>query len=514
MQAQFVSFLKYFPASKSRTRRWEVICLILITIPLLLISISRILYPYDVGHYEACIWAPALLTANGHNPYGVAQHPPYIMAPYGYLYYWLIGIGLRLFGYQLWFGRIISFLAIVICLICISRITWRLTQSHEAVLISIVVLLSLFPIQAWIAIQRPDFPALALAFISISLALEIGKDASEKVHRNSIILIFCLVCAVFFKQTVVLPIAITLLKCFQSKRYMLALYIGLSVLSLILLMAWVLNETSSGGYYWQHFTLSRQIPHDYGASVGMMYRILKEPATILFSAILIVHIYFAKSIYCQPSFIQNIKTTSKRVALLANSSEFLIVLYFVLSLTLAFVTSARSGSNVNYYLEALMVSSIVFAVIWAKFNKRNLPKVSYGLLIFLFALASIAQLIRVGRGEYFRWQSLPYYREIVATLEKNISPGTVCISAYPELVIFAGREYHFGDWIQYVDGRSKELEGIFQQAVESKTYPAIIWQDINLPRNYPGYHLLPMENLPPQKYYSVYLFVRDKKKSP
>jgi hypothetical protein len=76
-----------------------------VTLLLIGISISRKIYPFDVGHFEACVWTPALLSAQGKNPYAYATREPFVMAPYGYLYYLTVGAGLRLFGWQFWFGR-------------------------------------------------------------------------------------------------------------------------------------------------------------------------------------------------------------------------------------------------------------------------------------------------------------------------------------------------------------------------------------------------------------------------
>ena len=80
------------------------------------ISVSRIVYPFDVGHFEACVWTPALLSAEGKNPYAYATQEPFVMAPYGYLYYLTVGVGLRLFGWQFWFGRTLTVFSAAVAL--------------------------------------------------------------------------------------------------------------------------------------------------------------------------------------------------------------------------------------------------------------------------------------------------------------------------------------------------------------------------------------------------------------
>ena len=88
---------KYFFGSEQRQLWfWLIIAVCLLTV----ISISRIIYPYDVGQYEAGIWAPSSLAANGNNPYDISltNHEPYTMSPYGIIYYVVVGLGLKLFG--------------------------------------------------------------------------------------------------------------------------------------------------------------------------------------------------------------------------------------------------------------------------------------------------------------------------------------------------------------------------------------------------------------------------------
>ena len=46
------------------------------------IGLGRVVFPYDVGHYEANSWAPSALLAHGHDPYELdrATSDPYVVA--------------------------------------------------------------------------------------------------------------------------------------------------------------------------------------------------------------------------------------------------------------------------------------------------------------------------------------------------------------------------------------------------------------------------------------------------
>jgi hypothetical protein len=56
------------------------VLIVMVTL-LLSVSVSRLIYPFDVGHFEACIWTPALLSAQGESPYAYATREPFVMAP-------------------------------------------------------------------------------------------------------------------------------------------------------------------------------------------------------------------------------------------------------------------------------------------------------------------------------------------------------------------------------------------------------------------------------------------------
>ncbi|MEK7829896.1 MAG: hypothetical protein AAB401_02360, partial [Acidobacteriota bacterium] len=86
--------LGVFPNEK--VERWATLATALLALLLLGVGISRLVYPFDVGHFEACIWTPAIFAARGENPYDIALREPFATAPYGYFYYLTVGAGLRM----------------------------------------------------------------------------------------------------------------------------------------------------------------------------------------------------------------------------------------------------------------------------------------------------------------------------------------------------------------------------------------------------------------------------------
>jgi hypothetical protein len=490
--------------------RGVVLAIIALVTLLIGVSLSRLVYPYDVGYYEAAVWEPSALAANGLNPYNYALRPPFVMAPYGYLYYLMIGLGLSLFGLQLWLGRLMSILAAAIIVMCIWRISRSLTRKPQAAAFAVVVFLSSVTLQSWIAVQRPDLPGLALAFAGIALVF--GRhDGPDKIDLKSLLIAPLFVAAFFFKQTFILPPLVAFARCLQMERRKQAIFVLIATVSLCGLGIAALNANARAGHLWQSFTLAGEIPHSQSQSLQMLATFLKSPSVwVLFiiAGLFAFHVFDRRNKKSQEN---------AEHAELADHEEFsrktlrspglLMCVYFIAAGALAFVTSSRAGANINYYLEPVVVVSIITSIAWAQLShntrfNRGLPP-----LLLLVTLSGLFQMARSARGEYYRWRSLPYYKEIVSTLGGLTRSQSVSISVYPELAAAAGREYHFGDWIQYLDGRSSELQKAFWEAIETKNYSAIIWheKDANL---FPGYSLAPISAPLPEHFYHVYLYVR------
>src|SRR5215510_8468151 len=195
------------------------------------VSLSRLVYPYDAGYYEACVWEPSLLAANGLNPYNYSLRPPFVMAPYGYLYYLMVGLGLKLFGLQLWFGRLATILSAAVIVICVWRISISLTRKPQAAAFTVIVFLSSITLQSWIAVQRPDLPGLALAFAALGLVFG-GGDMFDRIGLRSLLIASLFAAAFFFKQTFILPPLVAFARYLQMGRIKQAIFVIIATVSL------------------------------------------------------------------------------------------------------------------------------------------------------------------------------------------------------------------------------------------------------------------------------------------
>lgn len=477
-------------------------------ISLLILSISRILFPFDLGNYESAIWTSALLTIDGNNPYTFATQPPYTVSPYGYVFYLIIGIGLKFFGFQFWFGRIFSLIATSICVVCLIKIVSLLTKNKLATYISVLIFLCSFGLQSWIASQRSDFVALAFALLGLTLVFYDSKSIKTSLSLN-LVAILLLTLAVFCKHTTILPISIAVLRYFQVGKYKQAIITFLGVGLLGLLMAFILNHTSEGEYYFQHFYITRNISYSYLRSILVAKSVfLTTTGVFIYSILFLGIVYFIKNTWSAENDNKQFFEKFKLFILqFVKSYEFLFLFYFITSFTLNFYASARNGSSINYYLEFILVTAILIGLVIDHIKILIEKKTILVGLVFILVLGGTVNIIRAYRGEYFRWHSLPYYREIVETLDNSVPKDAICFTSYSDFVAFAERKYEFSDWMQYEDNRSPKLKQIFSETLQSNRYSALILQDPDFEKINPNCKFIPMKNPIPVKAYSVYLYL-------
>lgn len=460
----------------------------------LAIIVSRIVYPFSGVSWEAYNWMPATHLLEGKSPYAFALAPPFGMSPYGVVFYALIAVGVKLFGFQLWFGKILSVAGFAICVFSAGKITRKITRSREAMWFAWLASLAMFPSQFWIALMRPDLVAAGFALLAVALVFTFEEERKTSPALFAAIILLSLA-AFFTKQTSVLPAGIIFLRFLQLKKWREAILFAASIIVLAASAMFLLNYTSSGGYFWQHFTHAQRLPYWLGNAVRVFVEMLKTP-TFFFS---LVFLFVFAAL--------NRKSLSReKLAEILRSPKFLIFLYFLISLGWTFASTGRIGGNPNYYIENSFALAAVCAVIYDYFRQSAKARWSLAMIVLL-VLGGAFQQVRVLRGEYFRWQGLPYYREIFETVGKIAPPQSRCISTLPELVVWNGCEFYFDDFEEYDGNWSPELGEAFAREVGTGGYAAIIWYDDKFAEKFPNYRLVPMSQKIPEKYAVIYLYV-------
>lgn len=463
---------------------------------LLSVVTSRLVYPFDSGHYEAFNWQPAQHILLGKNPYSFALTPPYSMAPYGIVYYALLAVGIQLFGFQLFWGRILSVIAFAVCLWAIVKITKKLELSKEASLIALLAGLAVFPAQAWVAMVRPDLIALAFSLTAVWLVFDLKDERADFWQIGVTVLLSA--AAFFTKQTFFLVVVVGILRLLQLRKWRESVWFVSALVVVIGAGVFLLNYTSAGGHIWQHFIHARRLPYSFAQSLHHLIEMLKLPTVIIFGVFLMIFAGQRRGVLR--------KLDKDRLLTVLRSPRTIILFYFLLSFGWAFLSAGRVGANLNYYLENSLVMAIGFAIIYDNYKRKDL-RVAASLLVIVLTLGGTFQLVRVLRGEYFRWQSLDYYREVSETAAKFTPPNGTCVSVYAELVVKNGCSLHFDDFGEYAGDWSPELGEIFERELKGGRYPVIIWGTDDLQAKFPNYHLVPMSRNPPKRFFPIYLYV-------
>ena len=486
---------KYLLGSEHKQLRfWLFIAVCFLSV----ISISRIIYPYDVGQYEAGIWAPSSLAANGNNPYDMSltDQEPYTMSPYGIIYYVVVGLGIKLFGLQFWFARALSFLCAIVCSLCIAKLVYSHTKNSNMVILGTILFIGQFPVQFWVGVQRPDMLALAFSLVSLTIAL---TSNPKNISLLSVIMQATLIsAAILVRQTCVVPVLIISLWYLSHKAYFKLFAFLSSLLIVISAVVFGLDHTSAGGYLWQQFILPGSIGKDYPFGFRKLISFVTAPITI---SSLVLWVLF----YINTKDDRQGKTKDSGDDFRGSLYRNLLLIYTLFALLLAMITASRQGANINYYLEVAAAMSIVIPLYGAKMNQESRTKRIYPIILLIVGFSFSIRGMQVCSGEYYRWKSKGYYDEIVSVIKDKTKKEEPSYSQYPELITSAGRKYFFNDFVQYL-GRAPQQHIIYNKVLESGKLAAIVTINDTPPI---GYYRYKLSTPLPDRYFKTYLYLRN-----
>ncbi len=162
-----------------RLAGWVIVGLALLPgfVSFIIHSLEVITWPYQIDYDEGLNLSAGWNLAQGRNIYANSVPERFIAAPYPPLYFVLNALGIKIWGIQLGFGRLISFGAALAIGLLIGGCIWLAARRAQvarqnaigAAIIAGLLWFSVTPVYIWGTFYKQDLLAIAIALFSITL---------------------------------------------------------------------------------------------------------------------------------------------------------------------------------------------------------------------------------------------------------------------------------------------------------------------------------------------------------
>jgi len=367
------------PVTQSETlvnRLPAVVLLVLLFVAALLfvhLGWSVILFPYPVDYGEGPLLDQAARLARGESVYDAdLSSAPFTITNYPPLYPLAQAPLVKLFGPAFWYGRLLSWLAAVAAALCITSIVRTLTQAWRPALIGGMTFLALPFVSFWAPLARVDLLGLALSLGGLLIVIR----GSER-RASLLVAALLLTAAIYTRQTYALaaPTTAFVWLAWHSRRRAFGFAATVSALTAAVYL--MLDLLTEGGFFFHVVSANVNT-----FSSARLLRLATEAGgmipLILASAVLFL-----------------IVGAGGRNALWRFGAP-----YLVTSL-IAALTIGKSGSNVNYWLEACAALSIATAGLVSWSHRRP----TYRIAVLLLLAVQVSMLLGGNRySRHLRWK--------------------------------------------------------------------------------------------------------------
>lgn len=312
--------------------------------------------PYELDYGEGIVWQQMRLMFQGKG-YGPIDGFPAIVFHYPPLYHATVQALISTAGIDpLMAGRLISFVAAIVCVLLVAALAWQLRRPRESNAVAAIcavlaglAILTLTTVESWALLMRVDMMAISLSLAGTWFGIRAITRPSE-VYLAAI----CFVAAFFTKQTAVAaPVAVfaTLLLLRPATAWRgiaLSVALGVTILGSLAL-------ATDGGIL-RHLFLYNINRFDL-RELGQIPALVR--IQLLFFAAVAIGLWQALDERL-PAYVA-LPTWKKRREKLADDpadGALLLILIYFAAKTLMLLLAAKSGSNVNYFIEWMLVGAI------------------------------------------------------------------------------------------------------------------------------------------------------------
>ncbi|HEX2914225.1 MAG TPA: hypothetical protein VH186_25725 [Chloroflexia bacterium] len=396
-------------------------------------SIQVITWRYQVDYDEGLNLSAAWHLSQGQNIYANSVPDHFIAAPYPFLYFLINAIGIKIWGIQFQFGRIVTFASSIAIAALIGWAVWMVTRRQridrlDAGGASIVAGLLWFvvpPVYIWSTFYKQDMLAIAIALLAIVLVYRWQES------RWLLLVAPIMALAFFAKQNELLASAV-------GCGYMLVrdwkrgLKLSIATALCIALPFIALNVITKNGYY-NHIIGYQLVPWNFDDLIRKLSRIVADHPLLIAIALayLVGCLVVLVRAFTGNSGLERWKAAHRVI------SGWLFPLYLVVATASLFTIGAYQG-NYNLVLDFFPPLMIIIGAALAflparaaqvKDPGRQRLLVGATVLVALLYLGQVIDIYFTSPGTYTSFGSMPGKTrgEMLDGLEKQIAqaPGDI-----------------------------------------------------------------------------------------
>lgn len=407
-------------------------------------SFEVISYPFQVDYDEGLNLNAAWNLSQGHNIYANSVPDHFIAAPYPPLYFVLNAIGIKLWGIQFQFGRVLSFGGSLAIAGLIGWAVWLGAQRAKvarldaggAALVAALFWFNLPPVYIWSTFYKQDMVAIALALLSLVLVYR-WQDSKWLYWTAPLMAL-----AFFAKQNELLATAVGcgyILVRDWRRGWKLTLA---TALCLAIPFA-LLNLLTKMGYY-NHIIGYQLVPWNFDDMARRLGRVIGDHPVLIVIAL-------GYLLWCAYTLVRaglDAKGRARWLALHRVIAGWLFPLYLVVTVASLFTIGAYQGNYnlvLDFFPPLLIITGLGLAHLVGALERVNLARYrpAFGAASVMVAGLVIWQVFNIANpATYFSYGSLPSQvrREMLEGLQKQIAmaPGDL-LSDDIYLALTAGR---------------------------------------------------------------------------
>jgi hypothetical protein len=321
---------------------------------LLLLAGKALLFPYELDYGEGIVWQQMVLIFQG-GGYGPIDGFPAIVFHYPPVFhaaaYALSATGLD----PLAAGRLVSLLATLACALLVGAFAARLAEGRAARLcgaFAALVALAFWPVGYWAPLMRVDMLAFALGLAGIRFGLAALRRRAF-VHAAAL----CFVAAIFTKQTAIAAPAATFLVLLVVRPR--TAWTGIAACLLLGTAVLAALAIATDGGFLRHIFLYNLNRADYSRLAWIGQQALLHLFFFAAAAFAIVQGLAERLPRYRGRGWRAARDTLRQRD--GDAAFLLLLVYFVLT-GLMLVLVAKSGSNLNYFIEWMLTASVFAGV--------------------------------------------------------------------------------------------------------------------------------------------------------